>query len=122
MAQFAQQVNGVRQLGVSFALDDFGTGYTSFRILKEVRFDIIKIDGQFIRDIHTDRDNQALMKAMIDIAAHFEMMVIAEAVEKQEEMFFLRDLNVDCLQGYLFGRPEVTPIWADKTEVINLPG
>lgn len=37
-------------------------------------------------------------------------------------MFFLRDLNVDCLQGYLFGRPEVTPIWADKTEVINLPG
>lgn len=90
--------------------------------MKEVRFDIIKIDGQFIRDIHTDRDNQALMKAMIDIAAHFEMMVIAEAVEKQKEMFFLRDLNVDCLQGYLFGRPEVTPIWADKTEVINLPG
>lgn len=122
MAQFAQEVNGIRQLGVSFALDDFGTGYTSFRILKEVRFDIIKIDGQFIRDIHTDRDNQALMKAMIDIAAHFEMMVIAEAVEKQKEMFFLRDLNVDCLQGYLFGRPEVTPIWADKTEVINLPG
>ena len=122
MAQFAQDVNAVRQQGVSFALDDFGAGYTSFRILKEVRFDIIKIDGYFIRDIHTNRDNQALTKVLIDIAGHFEMMVVAEAVEKQEEMVFLRDMNVDCQQGYLFGRPEVTPIWADKTKVVGLPG
>jgi EAL domain-containing protein (putative c-di-GMP-specific phosphodiesterase class I) len=122
MAQFAQDVNAVRQQGVSFALDDFGAGYTSFRILKEVRFDIIKIDGHFIRDIHTNRDNQALTKALIDIAGHFEMMAVAEAVEKQEEMAFLREMNVDCQQGYLFGRPEITPIWADKTEVVGLPG
>lgn len=122
MAQFAQDVNAVRQQGVSFALDDFGAGYTSFRILKEVRFDLIKIDGQFIRNIHEDRDNQALTKVLIDIADHFEMMVVAEAIEKQEEMTFLRGMNVDCMQGYLFGRPEVTPIWADKTNVVGLQG
>lgn len=121
MAQFAQDVNAARAQGVSFALDDFGAGYTSFRILKEVRFDIVKIDGQFIRDIHSDRDNQALTRVLVDIAAHFDMMVVAEAVEKQEEMECLRELNVDCLQGYLFGRPEVMPIWADRDKVVGLP-
>lgn len=121
MAQFARDVNTVRKQGVSFALDDFGAGYTSFRILKEVRFDIIKIDGQFIRDIHSDRDNQALTRSLVDIANHFDMLVVAEAVEKQEEMTCLRDMKVDCLQGYLFGRPEVMPIWADKSKVAGLP-
>lgn len=121
MAQFAQDVNAVRQQGVSFALDDFGAGYTSFRILKEVRFDIIKIDGQFIRDIHKDRDNQALTRVLLDIAGHFEMLVVAEAVEKQEEMACLRDMNVDCMQGYLFGRPEVIPAWADREKIVGLP-
>ncbi len=121
MAQFAQDVNAARRQGVSFALDDFGAGYTSFRILKEVRFDIVKIDGQFIRDINNDRDNRALTRALVDIAGHFEMLVVAEAVEKQEEMACLRDLNVDCLQGYLFGRPEVMPIWADRSKLVGLP-
>lgn len=122
MALFAQEVNAVRQQGVSFALDDFGAGYTSFRTLKEVRFDIIKIDGQFIHDIHNNGDNQALTKVLVDIADHFDMMVVAEAVETQEEMAFLRSANVDCLQGYLFGRPEVMPIWADKSKVVGLSG
>lgn len=121
MAQFAQDVNAARRQGVSFAQDDFGAGYTSFRILKEVRFDIVKIDGHFIRDINNDRDNRALTRALVDIAGHFEMLVVAEAVEKQEEMACLRDLNVDCLQGYLFGRPEVMPIWADRSKLVGLP-
>jgi EAL domain-containing protein (putative c-di-GMP-specific phosphodiesterase class I) len=120
MAQFAQDLNAVRRLGVSFALDDFGAGYTSFRTLREVRFDIIKIDGQFVRNIHNDRDNQALTKALTDIARHFDMLVVAEAVETQEEMDFLRDAQVDCMQGYLFGRPEVMPLWADQSAVVGL--
>lgn len=120
MAQFARDVNTVRKQGVSFALDDFGAGYTTFRILKEVRFDMIKIDGQFIRNIHTDRDNQVLTSALMDIARHFEMLVVAEAVETQEEMAFLREHKVDCMQGYLFGRPEVIPLWADKSKVVGL--
>jgi EAL domain-containing protein (putative c-di-GMP-specific phosphodiesterase class I) len=113
MAAFAQQINEVRNKGVSFALDDFGAGYTSFRILKEVQFDIIKIDGQFIRNIHQDHDSQALAKSLIDIARHFDMLVVAEAVELSEEQAFLQDMGVDCMQGFLFGRPEMLPSWSD---------
>lgn len=114
MAQFVEQVDRVRNQGVSFALDDFGAGYTSFRILKEARFDIVKIDGQFIRNIHNDRDSQALTKALIDIATHFDMLVVAEAVEQQQEMDCLVEMKVDCMQGYLFGQPEILPSWSDE--------
>jgi EAL domain-containing protein (putative c-di-GMP-specific phosphodiesterase class I) len=102
--------------GISFALDDFGAGFTAFRFLKQFHFDIVKIDGQFIRNINEDADNQVLTTALVAIANQFDMLSVAECVETQEEMSFLQDLGFDCLQGYLTGRPETVPAWReDKT-------
>lgn len=99
--------------GISFALDDFGAGYTAFRFLKQFHFDIVKIDGQFIRNINDDADNQVLTTALLAIANQFDMLCVAECVETQEEMSFLQSLGFDCLQGYLTGRPETVPAWRE---------
>lgn len=97
--------------GVSFALDDFGAGYTSFRYLRDFSFDMIKIDGQFIRDIGTHPDNQVLAQALIAIARHFDMFTVAEMVETAEDAACLIEMGVDCLQGYYFGAPTIVPPW-----------
>lgn len=101
--------------GISFALDDFGAGYTAFRFLKQFHFDIVKIDGQFIKNIDKDADNQVLTTALVAIATQFDMLCVAEHVETQEEMSYLQDLGIDCIQGYLTGRPEVVPAWREET-------
>jgi EAL domain-containing protein (putative c-di-GMP-specific phosphodiesterase class I) len=101
--------------GIAFALDDFGSGYTAIRYFKDFFFDILKIDGQFIRNIHQDRDNQALTAALLSIGKHFQMFTVAEAVETKAEAEVLCAMGVDCMQGYLFGAPTVKPSFASKT-------
>lgn len=95
--------------GISFALDDFGAGYTAFRHFKDFFFDIIKIDGQFINGVAQDVDNQVLTQALLSIARQFEMFTVAEAVESTADAEWLRQIGIDCLQGYLFGAPTVSP-------------
>ena len=97
--------------GVAFALDDFGAGMTAFRYFKDFQFDIVKIDGQFIRGIHADPDNQVLTQALASIGRHFDMVVVAESVEEVADAEWLRAKGIDCLQGYLFGAPTVKPDW-----------
>ncbi len=104
-------MDALQRAGISFALDDFGAGFTAFRYLKDFFFDIIKIDGQFIRNIHRDPDNQVLTQAMLSVGRHFDMLTVAETVETAEEAEWLRAAGVDCLQGYLFGRPCTQPAW-----------
>ncbi len=99
--------------GVSFALDDFGAGNTAFRYFRDFFFDVIKIDGQFIRNIHRDPDNQALTRALMSIGQHFDMMTIAESVETVEEAEWLQAAGIDCMQGFLFGAPTVHPAWSE---------
>ena len=101
-------------LGVSFALDDFGSGHTALRYFKDFFFDVLKIDGQFIKSIDTDPDNQALVKAMIGIAKHFDMLTVAEFVETRAEAETLIALGTDCLQGYFFSAPSTRPRWATE--------
>lgn len=103
---FMQDMQG---RGVSFALDDFGSGQTSFRYLRDFFFDILKIDGQFIKDLAHNADNQVLVQALISISAHFEMFIVAEAVETPADAKLLVDLGIDCMQGYHFGAPTVSP-------------
>jgi EAL domain-containing protein (putative c-di-GMP-specific phosphodiesterase class I) len=95
--------------GIAFAIDDFGAGHTSFRYLRDFGFDMLKIDGQFSRGIENDPDNQALVRAMVMIGQHFQMLTVAEMVETAAEAECLRALGVDCLQGYAFGAPTVKP-------------
>lgn len=103
----------LQRKGISFALDDFGSGYTSFRFLKDFYFDILKIDGQFIRGVATDADNQVLVAALVSIGQQFDMVTVAESVEKREDAAYLAALGIDCLQGYFFGAPTVRPPWLD---------
>lgn len=97
--------------GVAFALDDFGAGMTAFRYFKDFQFDIVKIDGQFVRGIHANADNQVLTQALASIGRHFDMVVVAEQVEDVADAEWLRAKGIDCLQGYLFGAPTVNPDW-----------
>ncbi|WP_296422825.1 EAL domain-containing protein [Yoonia sp.] len=92
--------------GVAFALDGFGAGLTAFRHLKDFFFDLVKIDKSFIRNIHNDPDNQVLAEALITVAHQFEMFAIADGVETEAEAAFLKQIGVDCLQGYHYGVPK----------------
>ncbi|MBB1490697.1 MULTISPECIES: EAL domain-containing protein [unclassified Paracoccus (in: a-proteobacteria)] len=109
--QVRQFMRELQQAGVCFALDDFGAGYTSFRYLRDFSFDLIKIDGQFIREIAEHPDNQVLTRALMSIAAHFDMFTVAEQVETADDAAFLIGLGIDCLQGFYFGAPTISPPW-----------
>ena len=115
--QFMYEVQGH---GVSLALDDFGAGYTSFRYLRDFCFDMIKIDGQFIRNISHHSDNQVLARALQSIAHHFDMFTVAESVETADDAAFLIEMGVDCMQGYYFGAPTIAPPWKSPPSAIKL--
>lgn len=97
--------------GIAFALDDFGAGFTSFRYLREFYFDILKIDGQFIRGVADNPDNQVLTQALLSIAHHFDMFAVAESVETARDAAWLSAIGMDCLQGYYYGAPTIVPPW-----------
>jgi EAL domain-containing protein (putative c-di-GMP-specific phosphodiesterase class I) len=105
-------MDGLKRKGISFALDDFGAGYTAFRFFREFSFDLVKIDGQFIRNIHRDPDNQVLTQALMMIGRQFDMFTVAESVESPDEAAWLQAAGIDCMQGYLFGLPSTKPAWA----------
>ncbi|TDL76355.1 EAL domain-containing protein [Palleronia sediminis] len=95
--------------GIGFAIDDFGSGYTSLRYLKDLYFDILKIDGSFVRGISKNGDDRAVVASMVALAHHFDMVTVAEWVETAEDAATLATLGVDCLQGYHFGAPTIRP-------------
>jgi len=99
----------MREHGIVFALDDFGAGLTSLRLLRELRFEIAKIDGLLVREVDRLPDQQVLARAAISLAQEMGMYVVAEEVETEGEATWLRDAGVGCMQGYLFGAPTVTP-------------
>ncbi len=97
--------------GVCFALDDFGAGFTAIRYFKDFFFDILKIDGQFVRGIAQNPDNKVITAALLSIAGHFDMLTVAENVESAEDAALLTGMGADCLQGYYFGAPTTQPAW-----------
>jgi EAL domain-containing protein (putative c-di-GMP-specific phosphodiesterase class I) len=101
----------LQPFGVCFALDDFGAGHTAIRYFKDFYFDILKIDGEFIKGIADNADNRALTAAMISIADHFDMLTVAEFVENAQDAAVLTEMGVDCLQGYYFSAPTTRPSW-----------
>ena len=98
--------------GVAFALDHFGSGQTSFRQFREFFFDAVKIDAQFVHGVARSSGNQAVVKALVAVAREFDMMVIANAIERVEDAEFLVRAGVECLQGHLFAAPTLRPDWA----------
>ncbi|WP_143596122.1 putative bifunctional diguanylate cyclase/phosphodiesterase [Tistlia consotensis] len=107
----ARFVQAVRELGCQVAIDDFGAGYTTFRHLKALTVDIVKIDGSFVRGVLDSPQNQLFVRNLLSLAKAFNLRTVAECVETAEEAEFLADEGVDLLQGYHFGRPEMLPPW-----------
>jgi len=99
-----RQLNSLKALGVQIAIDDFGTGYSSLRYLQQFPFDILKIDQCFIRQLNNAK-TIAITIAIIQMAHSLHLKVIAEGVETEAELAFLREHNCDEIQGYLFSRP-----------------
>ena len=104
-ANVKKQLEQLKSLGVGLALDDFGTGYSSLSYLQEYPFDIIKIDKSFIIKMVNSKTQQAIIKAILDLALALDMVVIAEGIETEEQRDLL--LTMGCLygQGYWFSRP-----------------
>lgn len=94
-----------QKLGITISIDDFGTGYSSLSYLKDFPFEIIKIDKSFVSNITEDRKTAAITIAIIQLAHSLDLKVIAEGVETEEELDFLRKHECDEIQGYLFSRP-----------------
>jgi EAL domain-containing protein (putative c-di-GMP-specific phosphodiesterase class I) len=95
----------LRDLGIKIAIDDFGTGYSSLSYLKNWRVDTLKIDRSFVRDLVTDSSDLAIVSAIIAIARHLQIQVIAEGIEAYQQAEILRKLGCTVGQGFLFARP-----------------
>ena len=103
-------LNELKALGIRIAIDDFGTGYATLGYLKQFAFDSLKIDRIFVRNANEDAQNAAITTAVILLGHSLKMTVIAEGVETEAELAFLKQHQCDIMQGYLFSRPEPAPV------------
>jgi EAL domain-containing protein (putative c-di-GMP-specific phosphodiesterase class I) len=95
----------LRRLGVQLSIDDFGTGYSSLSALKSFPVSRLKIDKSFIDGLLADENDRAVANAIISLGRTLNLRVIAEGVETEAQADFLRSVNCDEMQGYLFSKP-----------------
>jgi diguanylate cyclase (GGDEF)-like protein len=104
----------LRRLGCKVAIDDFGAGYTSFRNLKVLNANIVKLDGSFADRLASTPDNQHFVRSLLELARLFNLTTVAEWVEREEDAKLLMSWGVDYLQGDLFGAPALEPPWKEE--------
>jgi len=100
-----RSLNKLKEVGIHISLDDFGTGYSSLSYLQRLPFDAIKIDISFIRNVVTNLNDAAIVKAIIAMAHNLNLKVVAEGVEDEQQLNFLEEHQCDIIQGYFFSPP-----------------
>lgn len=100
-------VSSLKELGCRVALDDFGAGYTSFRSLRELGVDMVKIDGSFIQNLGSDAEDQMFVRTLIELARSLGVVTVGEWVSDQKTVELLEKAGVSYMQGYFFGKPEL---------------
>ncbi len=98
-------VQNLKLEGFSFAIDDFGSGFSSFHYIKRFPIDYIKIDGDFIVNIHQDKKDFAFVKSIVSLAKELQVKTVAEFVETEESLKFLKEIDIDYAQGFYLGKP-----------------
>ena len=113
----ARFVRKLRDLGCRVSLDDFGAGYTSFRNLKALEVDCVKIDGSFVRGLSENIDNQLFVRTLIGLADGLGLSTVAECVETDEDAALLTRRGVRYMQGWRFGKPSIERPWLPENAV-----
>ena len=109
-----ERMKELTDLGIRFSIDDFGTGYSSLAYLRKLPLYELKIDRSFINEIPHDPSSVAIVSAVLAMAKHLQLRVVAEGVETREQAVFLNEADCDCSQGYLFCRPVPVEIWLEQ--------
>jgi len=100
-----ETMRSIKDIGVALSVDDFGTGYSSLSYLKQFPIDTLKIDRSFVCGLPANRDDGAIVQAVLTLARNMGLRVVAEGVETNEQVAYLRSLECGQLQGYYFSRP-----------------
>ena len=108
-----QMLRELQKIGLRLVLDDFGTGYSSLSYLRSYSFDGIKIDRSFMSGINASRADQAIVEAVVHLAKSLDMEIVAEGIEKIEELQYARDAGLHNVQGYLMSRPQSVAVTTD---------
>lgn len=111
----------LRKLGVKIALDDFGTGYSSLNYLRRLPLDCLKIDQSFVHDVEHSQGAREIIHAIVGLARALHLETIAEGVETQGQLEFIRDAGVDIIQGYYFSRPMSAEAFLDYLQNMQGP-
>jgi diguanylate cyclase (GGDEF)-like protein len=106
-----QFVESLRTAGCGVAIDDFGAGYTSFRNLRDLPVNMIKLDGSFCQNLKANSENEYIVRSLIDLGRKFNLKTVAEWVEHEEDAEALRDWGIDYLQGHFFGEASIVAPW-----------
>lgn len=105
LEETARFIRHVRELGCQVAIDDFGAGFTSFRQLKSLCVDMVKVDGEFAKNLLDNEDHQLFFRHLVSLGRESGFSTLAEYVETKEQADFLKEIGVDYLQGFYFGQP-----------------
>ena len=116
-----QFVESLRKLGCGVAIDDFGAGFTSFRNLRDLPVNMIKLDGSFCQDLRNNNENEYIVRSLIDLAGKFKIKTVAEWIQHEEDADALRSWGIDYLQGNLLGEASIAIPWkANESAVFSL--
>lgn len=114
-------LNKLKEMGITISLDDFGTGYSSLTYLRKLPIDNVKLDRQFIKNVVNEKDSEMIVKSIIGLTHSLNLKVVAEGVETEEQLSFLKKHGCDFCQGYLFSKP-VPPEEIEKMLEMQLNG